>query len=74
MGTRALHVGLVADMTAAEFLLSYRCFAARYGIPTSVMSDYDPQFKIVCSSLTVAWNDIVTATSVILYFSKNEIV
>ena len=65
---------LVADMTAAEFLLSFGCFAALYGTPTLFVSDNAPQFKIVGLSLTVAWKDIVTATDVILYFFKNEIV
>ena len=65
---------LVADMTAAEFLLSYRCFATRYGTPTLVVSDNDPHFKIVGSYLAVAWKDVVTATSVIFYFFKNDIV
>ena len=65
---------LVADMTAPEFLLSFGCFAARYGTPTLVVSDKSPQSKIVGSSLTVAWKYIVTATDVILYFFKNEIV
>ena len=73
MATRALHMKLVADSTAAEFFLSFRYFAARYGTPTLVVSDNAPHFKIVGSSLTVAWKDIVTATDVILYSSKNEI-
>ena len=70
-------MALVDDMTTAEFLLSCRCFAARYGTPTLEVSDNalsHPQFKIVGSSLTVAWKDIVTVTDAILYFSKNDIV
>ena len=78
MVTRALHMELLADMTTAEFLFSLLCFAARYGTSTSVVSDKatpPAPFKIVGSSLTVAWKDIVTATNVISYlFSKNEIV
>ena len=31
--TRTLHMELAAEMTAAEFSLSFRCFAARYGTP-----------------------------------------
>ena len=65
---------LEADMTAAEFLLSFPWFAARYITATLVVSDNATQFKIVGSSLTVPWKGIVTATDVILYFSKNEIV
>ena len=49
-------------------------FAARYGTPTLAVSDNTHQFKIVGSTLTVAWKNIVTATDVILFFSKNEIV
>ena len=77
MVTRALHMELLADMTTAEFLLSLLCFAARYGNFSSVGQIPPPHapFKIVGSSLTVAWKDIVTATDVISYlFSKNEIV
>ena len=74
MVTRALHMELVADMTTAEFLLSFRCFAARYGTPTLVVSDNVPHLKIVGSFLKVAWKDIITATDVISYFCKIDFV
>ena len=65
---------LEADMTAAEFLLSFPWFAARYITATLVVLDNATQFMILGSSLTVAWKGMVTAANVILYFSKNEIV
>jgi len=41
---RAIHLELVADMTLETFMLAFRRFVSRRGIPTSVYSDNAPTF------------------------------
>ncbi|KAK6009883.1 hypothetical protein OSTOST_25159, partial [Ostertagia ostertagi] len=46
MATRALHLEVVADNSAPQFILAFRRFIARRGSPTLVLSDNAPTFKI----------------------------
>jgi hypothetical protein len=39
LATRACHVELLRNMSTEEFLLAFRRFAARYTLPTNLMSD-----------------------------------
>ena len=43
--TRAVHLDLVSDMTAATFIRSFRRFAARRGMPSRMISDNGKTFK-----------------------------
>ncbi|KAL5475814.1 hypothetical protein EMCRGX_G025680 [Ephydatia muelleri] len=43
--TRAVHLELVPDMTAEAFLLCFRRFTARRGVPCRVISDNSKTFK-----------------------------
>ncbi|XP_064464098.1 uncharacterized protein LOC135375287 [Ornithodoros turicata] len=43
--TRAVHLELVSDLTARSFLLAFRRFIARRGLPTTVYSDNALTFK-----------------------------
>ena len=57
---RAIHLELVGDMSAEEFLLSLRRFIAQHGIPRQIFSDNAKQFKTARTVLVKAWEDIVT--------------
>ena len=65
--TRAVHLELVADMTAVEFLLAFRRFVARCGSPLTVITDIAPQFKLAKSVLDLAWEQITSSESVLSY-------
>ena len=43
--TRAVHLDLVTDMTSTTFILSFRRFAARRGVPSLMISDNAKTFK-----------------------------
>ena len=49
--SRAVHLDIVPDLTAETFLLSFRRFAARRGVPLEVKSDNGKTFKSAAKSL-----------------------
>jgi len=51
---RAIHLELVEDMSADEFLLWLRCFMARRGVPRQIISDNAKQFKAAKQMLSEA--------------------
>ena len=57
---KAIHLELVEEMSAEEFLLCLRRFIARRGMPRQVVSDNAQQFKAARSVLERAWRDVVT--------------
>ena len=57
---RAIHLELVEEMSAEEFLLDLRRFIARRGMAQQVVSDNAQQFKAARSVLERAWRDVVT--------------
>lgn len=73
MVTRAIHLELVQDLTADEFLLAFRRFIARRTTPTFVVSDNAPQFRVTSSVLETAWNEISSATAVQHFCSQHNI-
>ena len=53
---RAVHLDLVVDLTAPCFLLSFRRFVARRGLPRKILSDNGKTFKAAAKSLhQVKW-------------------
>ena len=52
---RAIHLELVKDMTAEQFLLALRRFIARRGKPTQIILDNAPQFKLAKTAIDKAW-------------------
>lgn len=46
MTTRAIHLELVPDNSATQFLLAFRRFISRRGTPNIIMSDNAPTFKL----------------------------
>lgn len=55
--SRAVHLELVGDMSVAEFMLGFRRFVSRRGLPSFIMSDNSPTFKCASSELTTILND-----------------
>ena len=73
MVTRAVHLELVDDLSAKEYLLSFRRVAARRGTPELVVTDNAPQFKVAHDTMDLAWKDVVHADEVLSYASSNAI-
>ena len=61
---RAIHLELVRDMTAEEFILCLRRFMARRGVPCQIISDNAKQFKVAKSTLNKAWSTVVMSSDV----------
>ena len=59
---RAIHLEIVADLSAEEFLLALRRFTARRGKPQRIVLDNAPQFKLTKSSVDVAWENAIRDT------------
>lgn len=55
--TRAVHLELTADMTAQAFLLAFRRFAARRGVPSTVYSDNAKTFRCCARLLCLRPNE-----------------
>ena len=70
MAVRAIHLELVLDMSAYEFLLCMRRFIAQRGKPSLIISDNAAQFKLANATLHNAWNNVVSDDSVTSFLSK----
>lgn len=53
--TRALHLELVSDMSSPAFLLAFRRFIARRGLPSTIYSDNALTFKRTSRELQGLW-------------------
>ena len=73
MTIRAIHLELVDDMSADEFLLSFRRFVARRGTPRWIISDNAQQFKCASTTLSRAWKDVIKDEKVCDFSSKRFI-
>ena len=51
--TRAVHLDLVVDMTATSFILCFRRFVARRGVPRKLVSDNSKTFKAASKIISV---------------------
>jgi transposase InsO family protein len=69
---RAIHLELVQNMTAEEFLLALRRFFARRGRPQRVVTDNGPQFG-VASSVCKTWKDVVSDPDIINFCANQSI-
>ena len=54
LSTRAVHLELVTDMSSEQFLLAFRRFVSRRGVPRAMWSDNAPQFKMTKTTLDKA--------------------
>lgn len=64
LSVRAIHLEVVEDMTAEEFILCLRRFIARRGVPRQIISDNAKQFKVAKSTLNKAWSTMVMSSDV----------
>lgn len=70
---RAIHLEIVADMTAEQFIMALRRFIARRGKPSHIISDNASQFKLSKSAIDITWNDFITDESVTSYIANEGI-
>ena len=71
--TRAVHLELMQDMSAYQFLLGFRRFKARHGKPNKVISDNASQFKLAVDTISKLWADILTENDVLSYVANENI-
>ncbi|VDI75139.1 Hypothetical predicted protein [Mytilus galloprovincialis] len=70
---RAIHMELMQDMSAEEFLLGFRRFIARWGNPKQIISDNGSQFKLASKTLEEAWNGVTVDSDVQTYMANEGI-
>ena len=70
---RAIHLELVEDMTAAQFLACLRRFVARRGKSDKIISDNAPQFKVAKNAIDLAWENAVKDPDVTSYVTELRI-
>ena len=70
MVTRAIHLELLQDMSAEEFLLGFRRFISTRGSPNEITSDNAKQFKTASQVLDVLWKNVTKCDEVQNYASN----
>ena len=73
VAVRAIHLEIVADLSAEKFLLALRRFTARRGKPQQIVLDNAPQFKLTKSSVDVAWENPVRDPDIQLHIAEQRI-
>ena len=73
LAVRTIHLELIKDMSAEEFILCLRRFISRRGIPRQIISDNAQQFKVARTTLNKAWSNVVTSDDVNDFSSKQGI-
>lgn len=71
--TRAVHLELMQDMSAYQFLLGFRRFIARHGKPNKVISDNASHFKLAADTVDKLWTNILTENDVLSYVANENI-
>jgi len=71
--TRAIHLELIQDMSAEQFLLGLRRFIARRGTPTNILSDNASQFKLSSDTLSQIWGEVIDSDEVTSYVANSGI-
>ncbi|CAC5421233.1 unnamed protein product [Mytilus coruscus] len=70
---RVIHMELMQDMSAEEFLLGFRRFITRWGSPKPINSDNGSQFKLASNTLEEAWNGVTVDSDVQTYMANEGI-
>ena len=70
---RAVHLELVRDMTAENFLLAIRRFIARRGRPLQIISDNAPTFVVSKTVLKTVYADLKNRKDLISYLGNEGI-
>lgn len=73
MAVRAVHLEMVTDMTAEQFLLCFRRFIARRGTPALILSDNATQFKLAKTVVEKAWENVLRSPDVKNYTANKGI-
>ena len=73
LAVRAIHLEVVHDMTAEQFLLCLRRFIATRGKPKQIISDNASQFKVVKSTVEDAWELSTTSPDTQSYLANEGI-
>ena len=68
-----IHLELVEDMTAAQFLACLRIFVACRDKSDKNISDNAPQFKVAKNASDLAWENAVKDPDVISYVNERRI-
>ena len=70
---RVVHLEIVDDLTAVEFLLALWRFIARRGNPCEIILDKAAQFKLSQSAIDDAWQKVIKDPSLQSYISNQGI-
>ena len=70
---RAVHLELMYDMTAHQFLLGLRRFIAQHGKPSKIISDNAAQFKLASDTIDKIWGKILTEDDTVSYIANENI-
>ncbi len=62
--TRAVHLELVLDMSAEEFLLGFKRFISQRGTPRDIISDNAAQFKAAGATIESVWTRVIHSEDV----------
>ena len=71
--TRAVHLELIQNMSAEQFILGFRRFLSRHGKPQEIISDNASQFKLASETLDKLWGQILTHDDVTSYIANEGI-
>lgn len=72
MATRAIHLELVEDISAATFLLAMRKFVARRGRPKKILTDNAGNFQLASQSVEI-WKSISENSELRGYLARESI-
>ena len=70
---RTIHLELVKDITAEQFLLALRRFIARRGKPTQIILDITPHLKLAKTAIDKAWKETISHHEVKSYTANQGI-
>jgi hypothetical protein len=70
---RGVHLEVINDLSAEEFIMCLRRFIARRGKPNEIISDNALQFKLAKSVIDVMWNSAVSDSEAKSYLANHNI-
>ena len=70
---RAIHLEVIDNMSADQFLMALRRFISRRGKPSEIICDNAKQFKLTKKVVDNAWNKVINDETVLNYASTQEI-
>ena len=70
---RAIHLEIVEDLSAEQFLMALRRFFSRRGKPDRIISDSARQFKLAKSTVDLAWKKVIKDPNVQSYVANQEV-